>query len=128
MRDPTGGGGAAAVAGRNPHPGDLKARLMKTARKQWQSDGTKPDIFSRRAGYLNIPAALACTTRVRGAACSPQAARQSNGTLVIAADPRLGTNQALWGDQALWADQALWGDNVVWGDQALWGDNALGGD
>ena len=63
-------------------PGDVKARLMKTATKRWRRDGTTPDLFSRGAGYLNIPAALACDDDVAGPSLSPTATVSSTGVIL----------------------------------------------
>src|SRR5207249_6893021 len=84
--------------------GDVKARLMKTARKSWKTDGTTPDILSRGAGYLNIPAALACTGRAQQPVLSPRVV--NNNGVVQLVDPQTGTDSALWGDNAPWSDTA----------------------
>jgi serine protease AprX len=85
-------------------PDDVKARLMKTAHKVWHGSGLTPDIYSRGAGYLNIPGALNSTDRVAAAALSPTVVN-TGGTIEI--------QNAIWGDSALWGDNAIWGDSAI---------------
>src|SRR5205823_9616699 len=49
-------------------PADVKARLMQTAEKWWNKNLPAYDIYTRGAGYLDIPAALRCTARVTAGA------------------------------------------------------------
>jgi len=90
-------------------PDDVKARLMKTARKVWRADQTAESVFSRGAGYVDVVAALQCRDRVVSPACSPLCEVTAGG-LQLRSSAGLGQAQSVWGNQALRGDQALWGD------------------
>jgi serine protease AprX len=141
MAAPVVSGAAALMLQKDPTltPNDLKARLMKSAIKVWRTDRTTADIYSRGAGYLNIPRALQCTARVTSPALSPYCTRDGNRVTVhteqaIWADQAVWSDQAIWadrkvdGDQAIWSDQAIWADQAVWSDQAIWADQAIWSD
>jgi|SRR5579884_518506 len=83
-----------------------------------------------RAGYLNIPAALANTITVSGYATSPPLTLDANGNVLI--------NNILWGTSGpnganiIWGVNNLtlntvWGNNILWGSNILWGNNILWG-
>src|SRR5581483_8317784 len=94
---------------------------------------TTPDIYSRGAGYLNIPRALQSTALASSYALSPYCTLD-NGVVTIHWDQAVWTDQALtsehavWADQTVGADQAIWGDHAVWADQAIWSDHAVWAD
>ena len=111
-------------------PDTIKARLMLSANKWMNPDGT-PDVLTYGAGYLNIPAALNNTSVVPATsyAVSPVLLVNNDGTMTV------DMNQALWGKASLWATgvtnlQTLWGTDAILGlsmvraDQALWGKAA----
>jgi serine protease AprX len=122
--------GAAALMfqqDRSLTPDDVKARLMLTARKMWRADGTTPDIFSRGAGYLNIPAALRCRFRVTSPAISPYCTNHG-GRVTVHTEQAIWSDMAVWDDQTLRGDQAIWGDQAVWDEMAVWDDQAIWSD
>jgi serine protease AprX len=129
MAAPMASGAAALLFQKDPTltPDDVKARLMKSAVKVWRADGTTPDIYSRGAGYLNIPRALQCTARVTSPALSPYCTL-NNGVVTIHTEQAVWADQALWTDQALWSDQSVSGDQAIWSDQDLWSDQAIWSD
>ena len=146
MATPVVSGAAALLLQANPNltPDTIKARLMFSADKWAQPNGTG-DPCTYGAGYLNIPAALQCTAVPTQPALSPQpepgqqrqCVHQHGSGAVGNRHQRQralwGTTgvtdlRALWGTRALWststnvlnASRALWGTSV-WSDRALWG-------
>ncbi len=115
-------------------PDQVKARLMKTASKNFPASSTYTDpttqvtyvdyydIFTVGAGYLNVDAALTSgdlAPATAGSALSPTAVyNSSNGTVAL-------VNQ---GSSVIWGGSVLWGTSVVWGtavsgNSVLWGSS-----
>ncbi len=145
---------AALLLQQNPTltPDQVKARLMKTASKNFpmNSIATDPatgitytsqyDIFTVGAGYLDVWAALNNQDVLTGTALSPTAIYDPTTKTVSLTSTPWGTS-ILWGDSIVWGDSVfvqggsiLWGDSVVWGDSTnrsfsiLWGDSILWGE
>jgi serine protease AprX len=149
MATPVVSGAAALLIQQNPSltPDQVKARLMKTAYKNFpvSSTATDPstsqlytsyyDIFTIGAGYLDIQAALASSDIANAPALSPVAvynAATGTGTLSFAPGSVWGSN-LVWGSNViLGGSNILWGTNIVWGDSVvttglnvIWGDNTV---
>lgn len=115
-------------------PDQVKARLMKTAFKQFpaSSVGTDPvtgiaytsyyDIFTVGAGYLDIAAALSNNDRASAQALSPSVSKASNGTTALVT----GTG-VVWGTGLVWGTGVVWGTNLINGTGVVWGTNAVAG-
>lgn len=134
-------------------PDMIKARLMKSAWKGYapSSVSVEPstgavypathDMFTVGAGYLDVPAALADTTKANAPATSPWIVYNAGLSQGLLVNPRrsLWDNSTwslanVWGRQAVepltvaWGDTAAWGSTsrvygstVAWGDTAAWG-------
>ena len=127
MAAPVVSGAAALLLQANPNlsPDAVKARLMLSADKMLNPDGT-PDPLTYGAGYLNIPAALNNSAVPTQYALSPALSVDTvNKTLFLS--PTLWSNKAIWGISTVWGSQALWGELATWGDQAIWGTQAIWG-
>jgi serine protease AprX len=139
MATPEVSGAVALMLQQNPRltPDQVKARLMKTASKNFpaSSSYTDPatdvtyvdyyDIFTVGAGYLNVAAALSSTDlapATAGSALSPTAVyNSSTGTVTL-------VNQ---GSTVIWGGSVLWGASVVWGasvsgNSVMWGASVGG--
>lgn len=156
MAAPVVAGAAALLLQANPSltPDTIKARLMVSADKMTRADGT-PDPCTYGAGYLNIPAALACPITLGQPALSPALAvdasgnvlleplhitwgdNSSDGTHITWGDNGMGTTHITWGDTSLGTTHITWGDSsvgathITWGDtvdhQQIWGGGILAG-
>src|SRR3989440_9193216 len=144
MATPVVSGAAVLLLQQNPNltPDQVKARLMKTASKNFPAYSTVTDpttgiiytdyydIFTIGAGYLDIAAALSSNDVADASAVSPavvfdpstQSAYLVTGTSVV------------WGTDALWDTSVVWGTNVfvngssvVWGTSVCWGSNTSSG-
>ncbi len=107
MAAPVVAGAAALLLQADPTltPNTVKARLMVSADKS-----RTPDPFTYGAGYLNIPAALACRLHVTDGALSPTTSVHPDGMIWIAD----GDADDVWGDNAIWGSSgkklcAIWG-------------------
>jgi serine protease AprX len=119
-------------------PDQVKARLMKTASKQFplyssavdpvtgKTYNTQHDIFTVGAGYLDIAAALASNDVADGLAFSPKAVYDPAANTVSLQFAQF----AVWGTSWVWGTSAVWGWNVVlpdsstlWGSSWVWGTN-----
>jgi serine protease AprX len=89
-------------------PDTVKLRLMTSADRWCFPDGTS-DANTFGTGYLDIPAALNCTSIAAGYALSPAVTFDSQG------DPILDITTLVWSTLALWGLQSG-------GTQALWTD------
>ncbi len=142
MAAPAVAGAVALMLQKSPSltPDLVKARLMKTASKQFpaSSIATDPitqityttyhDAFTVGAGYLDIAAALASNDNGTGRALSPKAVRLSNGQVKLT----FGTN-IVWGTNLTWGTNIIWGTtnlsstNLVWGTGSPWNTSLSGG-
>ncbi len=142
MATPVVSGAAALVLQQNPNmtPDQVKARLMKTAYKNFPrySTATDPttgisytsqyDIFTVGAGYLDVQNAIQTTElapATLGSAMSPQAEQDSAGGLYMGNNP-----SAVWGNSVLWGTSDVWGSQVLWGttissESVLWGTSYI---
>jgi serine protease AprX len=151
MATPVVSGAVAILLQQNPNltPDQVKAKLMKTASKQFprvsvttdptvgQTFISQSDIFTVGAGYLDIGAALQNNDLANGLALSPLAVRGANSAIYLAdsapafaaATSGAGAGgRSLWGSGATWAGSAVWGSSVlVSGQTAPWGGNAIWG-
>jgi serine protease AprX len=151
MATPVVSGAVAILLQQNPNlsPDQIKAKLMKTARKEFsrvsvttdptvgQTFITQSDIFTVGAGYLDIGAALQNSDLGSGVALSPLAVRGGDGNIYLAdsapsfaaATSGIPTGaQSLWGTGTSWVGSAVWGNSVlVPGQSAPWGGNAIWG-
>jgi serine protease AprX len=140
MATPMVSGAAALLLQQQPSltPDQVKARLMKTATKNFPSTSvsTDPttgisytstyDLFTIGAGYLDVWAALNNTDVATGSAQSPTASYDSTtGNVSVTAAP--GT---VWQDSMVWGSSLVWGSNVivndeaaVWGTALVWGSD-----
>jgi serine protease AprX len=111
-------------------PDQLKARMMKTAYKNFPQESTATDsvtgatyrtqydIFAVGAGYLDMQNAMESTdlaSAVVGIAASPSVARDSSGNIYL-----------VTGSSVLWGSSVMWGSSVVWGTSVIWGTNTSG--
>ncbi len=144
MATPVVSGAAVLLFQQNPNltPDQVKARLMKTASKNFPaySTVTEPttginytdyyDIFTIGAGYLDIAAALSSNDLADASAVSPAAVFDPSTQSVY-----LVTGQGVvWGDSSAWATSLVWGTNVfvngtavLWGSSVCWGTSTSDG-
>ena len=132
MATPVVSGAAALILQQNPGmtPDQVKARLMKTAYKNFPrySTATDPitgqvytsqyDIFTVGAGYLDLQSAINNTDLAPayvGSALSPTASIDATGKVYM-----------VTGSSVIWGGSVLWGTANVWGSQVLWGTTATG--
>lgn len=123
-------------------PDQVKARLMKTAYKNFPSYSTATDaitrvnytsqydIFTVGAGLLDIGAAIASSDLATGSALSPTAVYDSTQNAVYLVTDAGST----WGTSIVWGISLVWGTNVfvngtsiVWGDSVCWGTSTDAG-
>lgn len=146
MATPVVTGAVALMLQKDPNlkPDQVKARLMKTASKQFgsmYSISNNPvsgvnyfnqhDIFAVGAGYLNIPAALANTDYANGPALSPIAVYDPvtrTVRLVFQDGSGMSGSSVIWGTSVIWGYSVVWGTNVfvgsssvLWGSSVVWG-------
>ena len=133
MAAPVVAGAAALLLQADPtlSPDTVKARLMIAADKTGYGQSGQGDTnpLACGAGYLDIPAALACPYTATAPALSPTVACDETGTLTISDSPLLASGQGVWGTGLLdlagvWGAQILWGDNTLSASQIVWGDSA----
>jgi len=122
MATPVVSGGVALLLQKTPSltPDQVKARLMKTARKILPSymSGTEivtnavymnqADIFTVGAGYVDVFNALQSNDLVTLPAASPTVSRDS-----VTGKVQLIRNLAvIWGDSTIWGDAVIWGSSI----------------
>src|SRR6266567_1571658 len=126
MATPVVSGAAALLLQQNPNltPDQVKARLMKTASKNFPVDSTVTDpttgitytdyydIFTIGAGYLDIAAALSNSDLTDASAVSPTAAF----------DPTTQSVSLVTGTSVVWGSSTSSGFSVVWGTGVVWGN------
>ena len=144
MATPVVSGAAVLLLQQNPNltPDQVKARLMKTASKNFPAYSTVTDsttgitytdyydIFTIGAGYLDIGAALSSNDLADASAVSPAAVFDPTTQSVY-----LVTGQGVvWGDSSTWATSLVWGTNVfvngtavLWGSSVCWGSSSSSG-
>jgi serine protease AprX len=144
MAAPVVSGAAALMLQKTPSltPDQVKARLMKTAYKNFPqySTATDPttgqtytsqyDIFTVGAGYLDIQNAMQNTdlaSSTVGSANSPAAALDDTGNVVL-----VNGNSVIWGGSVVWGTSVVWGSSVIWGtnvsgQSVLWGSSVVWG-
>jgi serine protease AprX len=137
-------GAAALLLQKTPAltPDQVKARLMKTAGKNFPATSSSTDaatgityqvtydLFTVGAGYLDISAALSNTELPVGRATSPTAVfNPTDGSTSVQLDPG-----AVWSDVVVWGSTVVWGSNVivngnvvVWGSAIIWGSQTSSG-
>jgi serine protease AprX len=131
-------------------PDAIKARLMKTATKNFPQESTavdpitgimytsQYDIFTVGAGYLDVWGALNSTDSVPagGTAASPVAVYDSstNTVTIVNASTAVWSTHAVWGTTDVWGTTAVWGTSVfvdgqaaIWGVSGVWGNAAIWG-
>jgi serine protease AprX len=131
-------------------PDTVKARLMKTASKNFPATSTaidpvtgisytsQYDIFTIGAGYVDIWAALNCkdVLPTGASAASPVANYNpvSGGITVVNGITSVWGAHAVWGSAEIWSATAVWGNTVfldgqaaLWGTSAVWGSAAVWG-
>lgn len=133
-------------------PDTIKARLMKTASKQFarystatdqhgrESFETQQDLFAVGAGYVDIRAALENTDTVDFQALSPvaqynaqtQTVTLESANAIIWGESAVNANTIVWGESPLWSDAVVWGehvggDAVTWGNTIVWGESTQPG-
>jgi len=147
MATPVVAGAAALLIQKNPSltPDQVKARLMKTARKAVPQYSTgidaftgisypsQGDIFTIGAGYLDIQGALANNDLSTLPAVSPQVVYNSATHTVSF----IRNFSLVWGDSLVWDDSLVWGDfvfkgrlnglSLVWGASLVWGESTVAG-
>ena len=144
MATPVVSGAAALLLQQNPNltPDQVKARLMKTASKNFPAVSTVTDpttgitytdyydIFTIGAGYLDIAAALSNGDVADASAVSPTAVFDPTTQSVSLVT---GTG-VVWGDSANWSTSIVWGSNVfvngtavLWGSGVCWGTSTSAG-
>ena len=131
-------------------PDTVKARLMKTATKNFPLSSTaidpitgtiytsQYDIFTIGAGYLDAWGALNSTDSVPAGsiAASPVAVfdPSTNTTTIVNGNTAVWGTHAVWGTTSVWGTTAVWGTSVwvdgaaaLWGTSAVWGCTAVWG-
>ena len=131
MAAPVVAGAAALMLQASPglSPDTVKARLMLSADK-WADPSGAGDALTYGAGYLDIPAALACTAVATQPARSPALLLNADGTASLVMDRAAWGSTSIDGSQAAWGS-GLWGTGITdlraaWGssvgaDRAAWG-------
>ena len=132
MAAPVVAGAAALLLEQDPDltPDQVKARLMKTAAKNFPSASfvtdpvsgvtyaTAYNFLTVGAGYLDIAAALNSRDTAARQALSPAAIYDpSTRTVSMVSD-----SSVIWGSSAVWGSNAVWGSSVIWGSSAVWAE------
>ena len=133
MATPAVAGAVALLLQQNPNmkPDQVKARLMKTAYKNFPTSSISVDattgqtftsyydVFTVGAGYMDVAAALASTDMAPAATASAL-----SPTAVY--DPNTGNVSIVNGSSVVWGTSVVWGSSVVWGNSVVWGTNVSG--
>ena len=136
MAAPVVAGAAALMLQANPtlSPDTVKARLMVSADKWAQPDGTA-DPCTFGAGYVDIPAALQSSVTVPAGAyaLSPTLSQDSQGNVYLNAAGILSASRCVWGSTALTDLRCVWGSRCIWGtstnllsaSRCVWGSSVF---
>jgi serine protease AprX len=118
MASPVVAGAAALMLQADPTltPDVIKARMMVSALKSATNDP-----FTSGAGYLNVPAALACRVGAPLGAYSPFTHPASDNAVHIT--PYSGSTTLLWGENLIWGDNKT-AALAVYGT-AAWNANSI---
>ncbi len=152
MAAPMVAGAAALLLQKTPSltPDQVKARLMKTASKNFPSQTTwkdpatnisytaRADIFTVGAGYLDVMAALNSTDTISAtqSAKSPRVRVRSDKKVETYNDTsNVPTGRSIvWGSNVVWGTNVVWGNTVlvsgstiVWGESVVWGESTVSG-
>ncbi len=84
---------------------------------------TQSDPLTFGAGYLNIPAALACTVVPTLPALSPALIIDSSGTVTV--DTSVIASKAISGVSTIWGSKAISGVSTVYGSKAISGVSTI---
>lgn len=146
MAAPVVSGAVAVLLQAHPNltPDQVKARLMRTAYRQFPRTSTahdpvtgasylsEYDVFTVGSGYLDIQAALRDTTAFSGSALSPVATyypKSAKAFLLCPTSSVCGgasrtafAPDVVWGEDMVAEDGSIWGDQTLWGDASIWGD------
>jgi serine protease AprX len=111
-------------------PDQVKARLMKTATKNFPSVSyaTDPvsgvtyasayDFLTVGAGYLDILAALNNSDLAAKQALSPGTVYNASTRTVS----MVSNSSVIWGSSVAWGCSVVWGSSVIWGSSVVWAD------
>ena len=143
MATPVVSGAVAALLSATPSltPDQIKAKLMKTAYKNFPQTSvaqdpqtgasytSQYDVFTVGAGYLDLAAALADTSRPSGAMLSPVATRDLlTGNILLSFDLLSGWNRSGWTQKEVWGNSMFTANsNFLWGNAAVWGNRSTQG-
>ncbi len=133
MAAPVVSGAVAMMLAKQPSltPDTVKARLMVSADKWTQPDGTG-DACTFGAGYLNIQAAMSSTIVATTPALSPTLTQPTNGKWLVDLDPSIYGNRAMWGT-GITSLSTIYGSSAIYGSsttqlrsgRAMWGTGFL---
>jgi serine protease AprX len=140
MATPVVSGAAALMLQANPNltPDTIKARLMVTADKWTEPDGSC-DPLTFGAGYIDIMSALSSTVVPTEPALSPTLYVDANGNVDIYYDGTVWSDHAIWGcttvgtastvygNHAIWGCDSIYDDHAIWGMDSVWSDHAIWG-
>lgn len=108
-------------------PDTVKARLMRSAVKDWHSSTTF-ETYARGAGLLDVGGALADTYEETGCFASPRISKGlSTGELSLGSTTgSWGTTTSIWGNSVVWGEDggSLWDNPDVWGDPIIFPEEA----
>jgi serine protease AprX len=127
-------------------PDTVKARMMKTAWKNYPVNSlaydvfgnsylSQYDVFTIGAGYLDVDAVLGNHDVTTAGTPSPLAVRDTttgkvsllNGTSVIWGNSVIWGQSLIWGNSVVWGGNSLLGESVIWGDSVVWGNLTAAG-
>ncbi|HWD37292.1 MAG TPA: S8 family peptidase [Fimbriimonas sp.] len=133
MAAPVVSGAVAMMLAKQPTltPDTVKARLMVSADKWTQPDGTG-DACTFGAGYLNVQAAMASTIVATTPALSPTLTQPTSGKWYVNLDPSVYGNRAMWGTgitnlSSIYGSDAIYGSSTTQlkSGRAMWGTGFL---
>ncbi len=115
-------------------PDTVKARMMKTAWKNYPVNSlaydifgnsylSQDDVFTIGAGYLDVDSALGNNDVVTAGAPSPTAIRNATTGVVSLVNG----SSVIWGNSVIWGQSVIWGNSVVWGSNSLLGESVIWG-